>query len=140
MASATTLTATKRYVPECAHGSILVTIRDKQAGLELAKESALIKIYNMTDDESQQPLRPNPREHIATSNKASTDLSALSSRLEYLPLALVQTATFMREHTITVNAYLKLLDQSDQILIALLSEELGTVGRDSRLSHVIVAT
>jgi hypothetical protein len=64
----------------------------------------------------------------------------LSSRLEYLPLALAQAAAFIQENSITVNEYLQLLDRSDQDLVELLSEEFETVGRDSDTPRAVTAT
>ncbi|KAI3326741.1 hypothetical protein HD806DRAFT_488058 [Xylariaceae sp. AK1471] len=125
-----------KYIPECAHGSILVTTRNKQAGLKLAKGISLIEIYKMSDDESQQLLRLNLGGYIAT----PSNLLELSSRLEHLPLALVQASAFIQENTIPVDRYLRLLDQSDQDLINLLSEEFKTVGRDLGMSHAVAAT
>ncbi|KAK0722208.1 hypothetical protein B0T26DRAFT_207848 [Lasiosphaeria miniovina] len=67
---------------------------------------------------------------------ALKELSIPSSRLEYLPPALVQaTTTFIQENTITVGDHLQLINQSDQNLLNLLSEEFETVGRDSGASR-----
>ena len=71
---------------------------------------------------------------------ASSELSALSSRLEYLPLTLVQAAAFIQENTMAVGGYLQLLDRSDQDLVELLSEEFETVGRDSETPRAVTAT
>jgi tetratricopeptide (TPR) repeat protein len=124
------------YLPECAHISILVTTRNKQAGLKLAKGTSLIEIHRMNDEESKQLLRFHLGEHITIYN----NLSALSSRLEHLPLALVQASAFIQENTITVDDYLNIFDQSDQDLIDLLSEDFETVGRDAGMSHAVAAT
>ena len=68
------------------------------------------------------------------------ELSLLSSRLEYLPLALVQAAAFIVENTIPVKEYLRLLGQSDQQLVDLLSEEFETAGRDSETPRAVTET
>ena len=70
------------HIPECSHGTILVTTRNKQAGLGLAKGKTPTEVGTMDDDESEQLLRAN----IGGSGVASGELLALSSRLEYLPL------------------------------------------------------
>ncbi|KAK3937227.1 hypothetical protein QBC46DRAFT_461010 [Diplogelasinospora grovesii] len=116
-----------QYIPECAYGSILVTTRNKQAGLKLAKGTPPIEVGTMDDGESEQLLRANLRE----GDVVSGELLELSSRLEHLPLALVQAAAFIEANTVPVSEYLQLLDKSDQGLIDLLSEEFETVGRDS---------
>ena len=125
----------EQYIPECAHGSILVTTRNKQAGRKLAKKPP-IEIDTMNDNESEQLLRAN----LEGQGAASSELLALSSRLEHLPLALVQAAAFIEENSITVSEYLYLLDKSDQDLVDLLSEEFETVGRDSETPRAVAET
>lgn len=68
------------------------------------------------------------------------DLSMLSSRLEYLPLALIQAAAFIQENSISVCEHLRLLNKSDQDLVDLLSEEFETVGRDSKTPRTVAET
>ncbi|KAK0725411.1 hypothetical protein B0H67DRAFT_641836 [Lasiosphaeris hirsuta] len=125
-----------RYLPECAHGVILTTTRNKQTGSRLTYGKGFIDVGRMDEDESDQLLR-------AALNGVSTtsvELSALSSRLEYLPLALVQATAFMQENTISVGDYLQLLNKSDQNLVDLLSGEFETVGRDSGTPRAVAET
>jgi hypothetical protein len=63
----------------------------------------------------------------------SSELSTLPSRLEHLPLALVQAAVFIEENSIPVRGYLQLLEESDQTFVDLLSEELRRWGETWRL-------
>lgn len=44
------------YIPECAHGSILATTRNKQAGVKLAKGEPLIEVRAMDVKESKELL------------------------------------------------------------------------------------
>jgi Tetratricopeptide repeat len=124
-----------RYLPECPHGSILVTSRNKQAGSRLTQGNRAIEVSKMDEDESDQLLRAKLEEVDVTSG----ELSLLSSRLEYLPLALVQAAAFIQENTMEVNEYLHLLDKSDQNLVELLGE-FETVGRDSGTPRAVTET
>uniref|UniRef100_A0A8H7K7I5 Uncharacterized protein n=1 Tax=Bionectria ochroleuca TaxID=29856 RepID=A0A8H7K7I5_BIOOC len=41
------------YVPECRHGSLLVTIRNKQLGIQLAKGQQPVEVSCMNKDESE---------------------------------------------------------------------------------------
>ena len=125
----------ERYIPECAHGSLLITTRNKQAGLRLAKGHPLIEVCEMDGTESEKLLRTKVQE-----NPTSGELSALSSRLERLPLTLVQAAAFIEANTITVSEYLRFLDKSDQDLVDLLSEEFETDGRDSETPRAVAET
>jgi tetratricopeptide (TPR) repeat protein len=122
-----------RYLPECSHGAILVTTRNKQTGSRLTKGKHPIEVGRMDDDETAQLLRA----RLGEIDAASDESSALSSRLEHLPLALVQAAAFIQENSITIGQYLRLLDKSDQHIVDLLSEQFETVGRDSETPRAV---
>ena len=124
-----------QYIPDCAHGSVLITTRNKQAGLSLAKGHPPTEVGEMNDTESQKLLRTK-----LTENPASDELSTLSSRLEHLPLALVQAAAFIEANSIPVSEYLQLLEKSDADLVDLLSEEFETVGRDTETPRAVAET
>ncbi|KAI0476806.1 hypothetical protein F4859DRAFT_514138 [Xylaria cf. heliscus] len=127
-----------RYIPECAHGDVLITTRNKQVGLQLTKGvgKSLLEIGKMDDVECCQLL------HASLDNNliATEELSTLASRLEHLPLALAQAAAFIQENTITVTRYLQLLDRGNQSFVGLLSEEFATMGRDSDTPHAVAGT
>ena len=125
-----------RYLPECPHGALLVTTRNKQTGSRLIKGKRPIEVGGMDEVETAQLLRARLDEVDADSSK----FSALSSRLEHLPLALVQAAAFIQENTITICDYLQLLNKSDQHVVDLLSEEFETVGRDSETPRAVTET
>jgi len=121
------------YVPDCPNGAILVTTRNKQAGLKLTKGRPLIEVTGMNPEDTTMLLQ----EQLHGIDFTPDEASSLSSRLEHLPLALVQAAAFIQENTITINKYLNLLNKSDQHLIDLLSEEFETVGRDSEAPRTV---
>lgn len=125
-----------RYIPECAHGTVLITTRNKQVGSRLTRGIPPIGISKMDDSDCCQLLRT----RLDHSLVATGELSTLASRLEQLPLALAQAAAFMQENTISVDSYLRMLDQSDHNLISLLGEEFETIGRDSEMPHAVAAT
>ncbi|KAJ9129330.1 p-loop containing nucleoside triphosphate hydrolase protein, partial [Coniochaeta hoffmannii] len=124
------------YIPDCAHGSVLVTTRNKEIGSRLANGKRPIEVGQMDEDESYRLLRAK----LEDEELDRDELLVLSSRLEYLPLALVQAAAFIQENTIPVSEYLRLLGQSDQELVDLLSEEFETAGRDSETSRAVTET
>ncbi|KAK4244514.1 hypothetical protein C7999DRAFT_43830 [Corynascus novoguineensis] len=115
-----------RYLPECLHGAILATTRNKQAGSKLTKGKTLIEVGIMDEGETDQLLH--------------AQLDGISVAPERLPLALVQAAAFIQENTIDVGKYLELLDGSDQNLIDLLSEDFETEGRDSETPRAVAET
>jgi hypothetical protein len=123
-------------IPECAHGSILVTTRNKEAGSRLTKGRLPIEVKKMDESESRQLLQ----EKLEDENLDLDDLSMLLSRLEHLPLALAQAAAFIQEKTISISDYLQLLNKSDQNRVDLLSEEFEAVGRDSEAPRAVAET
>ncbi|RYP27921.1 hypothetical protein DL767_007448 [Monosporascus sp. MG133] len=125
-----------QFLPECSHGALLITTRNKQTGVKLAKGQPPIDVGRMEEEECQSLLRAR-LEGVAVT---AADLSTLSDRLERLPLALVQAAAFIHENSITVQDYLELQDESDQSLVDLLSEEFETVGRDSETPRAVAQT
>jgi len=129
----------RQYIPECAHGSVLITIRNRQVGLAFTKGNRCIEVREMGKGDSTQLLRTTIGEDDLGSGDLST-LSALSSRLDYLPLAFVQAAAFIQKNIISVHKYLRLLDKSDLHLVDLLSKEFEAVGRDSETLQAVVKT
>ncbi|KAL2194472.1 hypothetical protein P885DRAFT_71243 [Corynascus similis CBS 632.67] len=125
-----------QYLPECLHGAILATTRNKQAGWKLTKGKTLIEIGIMNEGETDQLLST----HLDGISVAPGESFTLSSRLERLPLALVQAAAFIQENSIDVGKYLEHLDGSNQNLIDLLSEDFETEGRDSKTPRALAET
>ncbi|KAK1765234.1 hypothetical protein QBC33DRAFT_495970 [Phialemonium atrogriseum] len=125
-----------RYLPECSHGAMLITTRNKQVAVRLSTSQLPIQVCRMEEEESRRLLHSRLRdEHIDSAN-----LSIISSRLEHLPLALIQAAAFIQENSISVSEYLLLLDGGDQSLVELLSNEFETVGRDSETPRAVAET
>ncbi|KAH7013689.1 hypothetical protein EDB80DRAFT_863617 [Ilyonectria destructans] len=124
------------YIPECRHGSIFVTTRNKQTGLRLTRGKPPIEVGNMDGNEAHLLLCA-----ILENDQLSKDeTSPLSSKLEHLPLALAQAAAFIQANGTPINEYIHLLDESDSELVDRLSEPFETVGRDSETPHAVTAT
>ncbi|KAJ4326683.1 hypothetical protein N0V84_002909 [Fusarium piperis] len=124
------------YIPDCAHGTVLVTTRNLQVGSRLTKGKRPIEVNKMDEDEAVQLLIRG----LQGIDEDPKDLLRLSSRLEFLPLALVQASAFIQENTITVDKYLELLDGSEKGLVDLLSEDFEAVGRDSATPRAVTET
>ncbi|KAF6842214.1 kinesin light chain [Colletotrichum musicola] len=124
------------YLPNCSHGSILITTRDKKAASMFSQGTPhIIKIDKMSQDETEQLLKKKVVEEIS-----AKETESLSARLEHLPLALVQAAAFIQANSISVSEYLRLLDHNNDSLVNQLSECFQTVGRDSDTPNQITAT
>jgi len=125
-----------RYIPECSHGSILVTTKNKETAVRLTRGRGILKVGHMDPAESRKLMQ----EILEDDGPNPDHLDILTARLEYLPLALVQSAAFIQERSMTVARYLHLLDQSDSTLVELLSEPFEAVGRDSSIPNAVTAT
>ncbi|KZL71202.1 hypothetical protein CI238_13518, partial [Colletotrichum incanum] len=101
-----------RYIPECVHGSILITTRNKQTASRLVRGNSLLEIGGMSESEASELLRSILNDEVSTE-----EASNLSIRLEHLPLALTQAAAYMQENGISISKYTRLLDKSDESLI-----------------------
>jgi hypothetical protein len=80
------------YIPECRHGYVLVTTRNKQAGLDLTRGMDPIEVKKMGSEESTRLFRTK----LNAPDIESDELATLASRLENLPLALVQATSYIQ--------------------------------------------
>ncbi|KAL5588577.1 hypothetical protein FOBRF1_015105 [Fusarium oxysporum] len=133
---ANTESGMSQFIPQCPHGNVLITTRNMQVGSRLTKGKFPIEVGKMDEHEATQLLR----QGLQQADETEKDLLELSSRLEFLPLALVQAAAFIQENSITVCEYLELLDGSQDDLVELLNEEFETVGRDSDTPRAVAQT
>ncbi|KAJ4002988.1 hypothetical protein NW766_012638 [Fusarium irregulare] len=125
-----------KFIPECAHGTVLITTRNMQVGSRLLKGKRPIEVGKMDEYEATQLLR----QMLKQGDESMETLLQLSSRLESLPLALVQAAAFIQENCITVSEYLELLNGSEEDLIQLLDEDFEALGRDSDTPRAVAQT
>lgn len=127
-----------RYLPECSHGSILVTTRNKQAGVRFARGRArdVLRVGEMDTADSGRLVK----KKLDDTQLRPDQVSLLTARLENIPLALVQATAFMQNNSLSIGQYLELLGESDISLVKLLSQPFEEFGRDSSISNAITAT
>ena len=126
------------YLPESPRGSILITTRNRAAGVRFTKSRAtdLVEVQTMTEEESSCLIKSTLTDHIPT----DSETHELAGLLCHLPLALAQAAAFMQENILTVNEYIELYKDSDETQMDLLSEPFVTLGRDSAVHNAVVTT
>ncbi|KNB09434.1 hypothetical protein FOXG_10012 [Fusarium oxysporum f. sp. lycopersici 4287] len=124
-----------RYLPTCAQSQLLITTRNKQVAIRATKGRYCIEVPRMTESEAQELLG----EHLGFLRPDFADLSTLALKLEYLPLILVQAASFIKENSISISEYLNLLE-TDENLIQLLDEDFETDGRDPDSLQAVTKT
>lgn len=116
-------TGLSRYVPTCLHGKVLITTINKSAAESLADSGNVSEVHPMNEDYACTLLRKHLTEGESTSTSIKIrpepwrddHLVKLASQLDYLPLALVQAAAYIRMNSLSVAGFLELIvsDQSD---------------------------
>jgi hypothetical protein len=125
-----------KYIPECSHGAILVTTRNKIVGQKLARGRCLIKVLPMNKEESVELFRKQFQGERLNTDK----LDELTRELKGLPLALAQAAAFIQMNSLTFDACLKMYKENDETKTKLLSERFEAPGRDSDVPDPVIAT
>jgi tetratricopeptide (TPR) repeat protein len=114
------------YLPNSPMGSVLVTTRNRRVATNLTgKES--IELQEMKEVEALDTFRS-----LLAKPDILADLDATSTlleRLTYLPLAIVQAAAYINMNDVSILVYLDLLNDSEENVIELLSEDFQTKGR-----------
>ncbi|KAI9681249.1 MAG: hypothetical protein M1817_002531 [Caeruleum heppii] len=121
------------FVPDCSHGAILVTTRNKQAGDLLMKGRELSEVQRMSESESADLVRRS----LQLRDGDTEDLDRLAKSLECLPLALAQSAAYMRWNSMRPGRYLELLEKKP---LGLLSHSFEDSGRDLEMPNAVVST
>ena len=127
-----------RYLLESSNGSIIITSRNKGVALKITG--------NKTDLIDVQPMNM-VEALVLLSNKLdidtqSPDMMRLVEELEYMPLAIVQAASYIihRSPRCSVSQYLAKLQKSDHHATMLLNHEAGHVHRDWEAKNSILLT
>ncbi|KAJ5676382.1 Acyl transferase/acyl hydrolase/lysophospholipase [Penicillium majusculum] len=127
----------KDYLPTSDEGAILFTTRSNKVAQYLATTD-IIKIPELDENKATQVLRNSLVDKEVLHDAEST--LKLLSRLTFLPLAIVQAASFINENGTTLAGYVKLLDGQEQSAIDLLSEDFEDKGRYKSIRNPVATT
>ncbi|RYP93040.1 hypothetical protein DL770_000786 [Monosporascus sp. CRB-9-2] len=122
-----------RFIPACAHVSVLVTTRN-EAGLGLPGEKSPIPVPKMEYSDVHQLFSG----YAPSTTQGIKDLNTLLTQLEGLPLALAQAAAFIRDQRLTISEYLEHLKGSEKNLEDLLGGQ--SLARDSGTLYAATRT
>ncbi|KAK2606208.1 hypothetical protein QQS21_003379 [Conoideocrella luteorostrata] len=114
------------YLPRSSHGSVIFTTRNKKAAIKLAGRN-VVEISEMDGASGKQLLG----KHLIDKGLLGSegDATTLLARLTYLPLAIVQAAVYVNANGISLGDYLLLLEEQEEDVIDLLSEDFEDEGR-----------
>jgi tetratricopeptide (TPR) repeat protein len=126
------------YLPQSTHGSVIVTSRTRRAAIEMVEDSDILTIEPMHDVAAHALLYKKLGDKVDRSH----GLDDLATALEYMPLALVQAAAFIRGRAprCSVQQYLADCRKSDKSKTSLLNRAAGHLRRDPEASNSILPT
>jgi tetratricopeptide (TPR) repeat protein len=127
-----------RYLPPSTHGSVLVTSRTRRAAMQIVEDSDILPIEPMHDATAHVLLYKKLGDKVDRSD----GIAELAAVLEYMPLALVQAAAFIRERAprCSVQQYLAEYRESDSRKSSLLNRAAGHLRRDKAASNSVLLT
>lgn len=128
-----------KYLPQCAHGKLLFTTRNKTAALKLTGNGPVVFIPSMDASEAQELLRVRLKDDA--SPRTAQDCLDLVKALEYLPLAVTHAASYIREMVdMTPALYQKRFNDSDKKRTKLLTHTYEDLARDDGQSNTVLTT
>lgn len=119
-----------QHIPECAHGAIIVTTRNKKVAEKFTRYHNAIPVKEMSVTESADLVQSCLNE-VRRDNDKMSDINTLSSHLGCLPLALAQAAAYIQENSITLGHYIAMYEASTESAGDLLNVEFEALGRAS---------
>jgi len=127
------------YLPTSDQGCIVFTTRDMKAAYKLVqRKQNIIEVPDMAEDVAMQLLH----NYLPDQDLVKQELEAktLLAQLTYLPLAIVQAASYVNENKETLAVYLSLLSEQEEEVIDLLSEEFEDEGRYRDVKNPVATT
>ncbi|KAJ6000894.1 hypothetical protein N7481_001303 [Penicillium waksmanii] len=125
------------YVPRRQNGSIIITSRSREVALKMVDHENLIKVEPMEKAESLELLR-----RKLNQLEESQECLQLVNALEFMPLAIIQAASHIRNRAprYSVSQYLADFEGSDRKATRLLEKEAGRLSRDWEAKNSILVT
>jgi tetratricopeptide (TPR) repeat protein len=126
------------YLPPSRHGSVLVTSRTRRAAMQIVEDSDVMPIEPMHDAAAYALLYMKLGDKVDKSDS----IAELAAALEYMPLALVQAAAYIRERAprSSVRQYLAEYHENDSRKTSLLNQAAGHLRRDEAASNSVLLT
>ncbi|OAG09594.1 uncharacterized protein CC84DRAFT_1183887 [Paraphaeosphaeria sporulosa] len=126
------------YLPPSRHGSVLVTSRTRRAAMQIVEDSDIMLIEPMHDAAAHALLYKKLGDKVDRGG----GIAELAAALEYMPLALVQAAAYIRERAprSSVRQYLAEYRESDSRKTSLLNQAAGHLRRDKAASNSVLLT
>ena len=125
------------YLPRSSQGCAVFTTRSRKIAVKLAQQN-VIKVSEMDEEVAMQVLSKSLIDQGLLQNHE--DIIRLLQKLTFLPLAIVQAAAYINENGTSLTNYLLLLEDQEQNIIELLSEEFEDEGRYRDTKNPVATT
>ena len=125
------------YIPKSKKGAVIFTTRNRKAAVGMAQAN-VVEIPRMDEVVAADLLENSLFRSTTTEEKKAR--STLLSVLTYLPLAIVQAAAYINANDTTVSKYLSLIQDAEDNVIDILSEDFSDKGRYSNSGNAIAST
>jgi tetratricopeptide (TPR) repeat protein len=127
----------KAYLPKSQQGYVVCTTRNRKVAVKIAR-SNVIEVAEMDEEMAMQLLTKSLiNQELLNSHQ---DAQKLLEQLTFLPLAIVQAAAYINENGIALSEYLVLLEEQEQDVIDLLSEDFDDDGRYEDVKNPVATT
>jgi len=126
----------KEYLPRSNQGCIVFTTRDKKTAVKLASPN-IIEVPEMDEEGAVELLH---KSLVKPDLHDGQHAKVLVGELTYLPLAIVQAAAYVNENSMTLMRYLSLLNEQEDDVIELLSEEFEDDWRYPSVKNPVATT
>ncbi|KAL8834966.1 MAG: hypothetical protein Q9176_007194 [Flavoplaca citrina] len=125
------------YIPRSNCGSIIMTTRNRQIGINFATAMNTISLSDLTEADSINLMTTK----LGESNpEDEPELKQLVRVLGGIPLAIIQAISFIQENGTTPTRYLELYEKDDSNRAELLSQDFEDDTRDPELKNPIAST
>ncbi|CAG8898829.1 unnamed protein product [Penicillium egyptiacum] len=125
------------YLPINHNGTMIVTSRSRSAAVTIVEESDIIQIEPMDLSHATMLFEKKLGAQIEKGN-----IIQLATELDYMPLAIVQAASYIKQRTprVSVPQYLEDFQKSDRKRTSLLAYDGGQLRRDWEAKNSILIT
>jgi tetratricopeptide (TPR) repeat protein len=125
------------YLPQSANGTILVTTRTSSVAVNIVEARDMIAVSPMTNVDATILLKKK-----LDKPADDHDLEELARVLEYMPLAIVQAAAYIRQRgaRCSVRQYIERFQRSERQMTSLLNYEAGHLRRDHEARNSVIVT
>jgi tetratricopeptide (TPR) repeat protein len=125
-----------RYLPRSTQGATLITTRDRRVGERFAERDKPIVVLPLDIADATSMLRSRIPDHL----DLSAEVAELLERLQYLPLAIAQAASYISEEDVTLARYLELLRPENADAKLLLEQDYYDPKRHSDIHNSVFRT